>query len=1686
MVMQKGLAWTGSGTEASPYQISSVDDWITLCTNVNKGTSNYSGKFFKLMADIKVEETFDGVPTKMVGTGENVNFRGTFDGGGHTLTVNYTDNNHENACAPFRYIRNATIKNLHVAGNITKNFNKFAGGLVGVAYGTCHIINCRSSVEMVCHDGDCSSGGFIGELGTSSDPDDTYIDNCLFDGRLLGDGSYKWGGFIGWVEDQPDAYLNNCMFNPAYVDIKDEGNKTFARGDDIHITNCYHKYTLTDDQGSTKARDMDYETLRMKLGEAWEIFAGLVLPIMNIHPLTTGEGTELSPYIIATIDDWHRLATNVALGENYNGKHFLMKKSISVTRVVGTHPSTDVYNAFGGIFDGGGQTLTVNYTTNAEFCGPFCYTYGATIKNLITTGTINTSNKHAGGVVGRNGTSRLTLDNVTSNMTINSSYRGSAEHGGLVGYAINADLIGCAFTGSLLGENSTGCGGLIGWKTNTANSSANITDCLFAPNKVTVGTTNAYTLVRNQTGGVVNVTNSYYTQALGTSQGKQTRSIIAGIHVVMQNAGTATEYASSGITSYGVGIKYNDVLYAGGGDAVSLTLDCTWDDGIEGDGFYVSAGNLVGDGNPYTLMMPNKDVLVYTNIEATPWIGDGTKESPYLISYTSQWDMLSERVAVGTDYSGQYFRLAADITVSTMVGIDGQHAFSGNFDGDGKTLTLDYDTDADYSAPFRFVDGATIHDLTVAGTIITSDQFAAGLIGQAAGIVTIDHCRSSVTINSSVNGDGTNGGFVAVMHSGETTISGSLFDGRLLGELTDNNGGFVGWANNGDSLRIENSIFDPSKITMIGGKTFARCNSDEHPTFTNSFYTETFGNAQGKRIYKTLQEVADNGLYYMLTAFDKTYYGKVIVTMQVSFNQTDEEIKPEPTIMTEDGVLIPGEGIYNLEWRENAGIYTVTVTAVANAPLPIPNAHLFGSKTFEYTVVSMYAPRNLTATATYNTATINWTGAAERYKVRYRPTSLTPNYFTGFENGLSEGWTTIDADGDGNSWNESGDIYGEAHSGDTYMSSASYLNDEGVLTPDNWLVSPQLSLNGVLKVWMKGQDSNDFQEHVAIYVSTTGNEVADFTEIVLPETVVTNEYVEYSANLSKYGGEQGYIAIRHFNCSDQFRINVDDFGLYVANSSSDEWQETEVTGTTAVITGLQPGTSYAYQVEGIVGEDKYPSAVAVLQTDEDEPQVTHVSVAPAATYAKVNWEGYGRRFNVRYAVDMSTNNTAKVTLTAGDVWEDGSGYQMLLDADANTFGSIIPNYGPISQNGNAEPSDFAEFEYKIPENADCELRTKNIVFNSSVSIDIPAGTYDWCITNPSPALEMMFVASSHGNIGGRQNDYVFKAGMHYKFNVRLDGDYDRVDVEVLPMYGEWTQMTVDNSDLTTLLSGLTKDTKYVVQVQAVLADGKTSEWSPVERFTTLGEGEIVLYDDFNNEDIIDEYDGNVANVTLHGRTLYKDGTWNTLCLPFNLTLSGSPLDGDNVQLMSLGDASFSNGTLSLTFVNADEIAAGVPYVIKWDNTGNNITNPVFSNVTIDNASLDENAFTCDVISFSGIYSPLKMTGENNKLLYMGADNKLYYPSAEMTISSLRAYFELQGRLVCGDPTLGGNINAFVLKFGGEEATGIVDVDLESASQESGNSNSLQQTWYSIDGRTLNGKPISKGIYINNGRKIVIK
>ena len=176
LMVQGASAWSGSGSSGDPYLIASTADWNTLASNVANGNT-YSNTYFKLTADITV--------TTMV----TATFSGTFDGGGHTLTFNYTATG-DNA-APFAYITGATIKNLRVAGTINTGY-KFAAGIVAISNGG-SIENCQSSVTI---DSSTSGDGTHGGLVADSYTGTLDISNCLFDGKLLGTTTTSCGGVL--------------------------------------------------------------------------------------------------------------------------------------------------------------------------------------------------------------------------------------------------------------------------------------------------------------------------------------------------------------------------------------------------------------------------------------------------------------------------------------------------------------------------------------------------------------------------------------------------------------------------------------------------------------------------------------------------------------------------------------------------------------------------------------------------------------------------------------------------------------------------------------------------------------------------------------------------------------------------------------------------------------------------------------------------------------------------------------------------------------------------------------------------------------------------------------------------------------------------------------------------------------------------------------------------------------------------------------------------------------------------------------------------------------------------------------------------------------------------------------------------------------------------------------------------
>lgn len=150
-----------------------------------------------------------------------------------------------------------------------------------------------------------------------------------------------------------------------------------------------------------------------------------------------------------------------------------------------------------------------------------------------------------------------------------------------------------------------------------------------------------------------------------------------------------------------------------------------------------------------------------------------------------------------------------------------------------------------------------------------------------------------------------------------------------------------------------------------------------------------------------------------------------------------------------------------------------------------------------------------------------------------------------------------------------------------------------------------------------------------------------------------------------------------------------------------------------------------------------------------------------------------------------------------------------------------------------------------------------------------------------------------------------------------------------------------------------------------------------------------------------------------------------------------------------------------------------------------ITDPVFNGVTISSTTPTPVEFSIENSSekcqFLGQYSPFSIVesgaiGDNqgnlNEIVMLGSGSKLGYSKNARTLKTFRCHFYV--------PADGGvaGARAFVMNFEEGETTGIITMsDVRSE---------MSDGWYTIDGRKLSGKPSVKGVYVNNGRKVIIK
>ena len=266
--------------------------------------------------------------------------------------------------------------------------------------------------------------------------------------------------------------------------------------------------------------------------------------------------------------------------------------------------------------------------------------------------------------------------------------------------------------------------------------------------------------------------------------------------------------------------------------------------------------------------------------------------------------------------------------------------------------------------------------------------------------------------------------------------------------------------------------------------------------------------------------------------------------------------------------------------------YSCTVNATANSGYTFSNWTENGNVVSSNTSYSFIVTGNRTLVAHFtanpqsysitvtanptNGGTVNGGGTYQQGQsctVTAEPNRSSAFYYNFDDSQIPAGWTTIDNGNPvGYGWQIGSAKLGSTGNGHNglvdFVLSESYDNSYGVIYPDNYLISERVSItNGsTFSFWACAQDASCPAEHFGVAVSTISNSNPNDFQMIQEWTLTAKggngsvigrdnratlqgTWYEYSVDLSAYAGQQVYIAIRHFNCSDMFYLDVDDVEL---------------------------------------------------------------------------------------------------------------------------------------------------------------------------------------------------------------------------------------------------------------------------------------------------------------------------------------------------------------------------------------------------------------------------------------------------------------------------------------------------------------------------------------------------------------
>ena len=1005
------------------------------------------------------------------------------------------------------------------------------------------------------------------------------------------------------------------------------------------------------------------------------------------------------------------------------------------------------------------------------------------------------------------------------------------------------------------------------------------------------------------------------------------------------------------------------------------------------------------------------------NLVLWPTQGAGTEESPYLISSADDWNTFVTNVSNGISFSGKVIKLTNDISVSNMAGSyqadDNYQPFSGIFDGDDHTLTINVSNQSRFAAPFKCVSGAIIKNLRTTGTIDGTGNADGKLL---AGIIGVSFGNTTITgCRSSVT---------------LTTDFGE--DAALAGIVAGTKGG---------NLTIEGCVFDGSMTGSsntrcagiagyeYGGTTTVIRNSLFAPTTltistADDTYTKTFTRDPDATItncYYTQPLGAAQGTAAMRTVQPPVAIGTLV--HDYGFMNAYQH-----------GILF--DGLYYLDSNYAPAFQLLKAATSGDVGKVVCAAgHLHDAKTA--------VPYGCTAVGILGRMTADGYGRS--------------GLIIALQDAASQTWHAID------SWTSVTAYAGTTLKllpDDNARGSLTSYTTLGETTVSNWCVAQK----------------SDYEAIFEKLGSTTGD----------------NDGKTYDANVNAYiTTGVGGTAIAGYYWSATEYATEDDDTHYGWGFAKDGWWGSFKTDSKSV----RPVLGFTFIASELPGTGTAGDPYTISNSDEWTNFAYNVNS--------------GNNYNGKY---VKLTNDISVSIPAGDRVSDsdnkpfsgtflGDGHTitaaLAIDGkqglapfrsingatirDLKVAGTIASN-----QNHTAGIAGFASGTNTIE---DC-LVTATL----NISSDYAGGIIGHGLNSNTTIRGCVFAGTINGVDGSRNNIGGIwgwsNSGTPTLLNCLENGTYTNI-ASMHPMGLQKAAGTITNCYYMNPQVGSPQNACTVSGAKQAYtaATAPANRGKLVQDYGTLTAYENgILYDGkyyvapasislanaADNSTTITGADGYVANVTLAARTLYKDGKWNTLCLPFNVTLSGSPLNGAVAR--PLTSASISGSTLTLTFGDAvTTLVAGTPYIIKWP-SGDDIVNPVFNGVTIDATERNyDNAAEGDArVRFIGTYSSTTFSAADNSILLMGGENKLYYPATGAGIGAQRAYFKI------GDGAqLARSLTSFSIDFGeGDNATGIINVSAETRNNADG--------WYSLDGRKLVGKPRQNGIYINNGKKVVIK